>query len=1300
VSDVLSYALASLGCGVRQTLGDRLEQTERSVLLDELAATFRSSDELKQALQDSFTRSLQCLVVGLKQAWLMMETGGEHDYCEAFGELRSQFVTDLEIDPQTLLAFLDGFFLDYDTALDGVDPSLGLEEMSDAAFFNALLDSGNGDPDELAPRASAGLRKAWIEEIGLEEEHPIVLLAGWRDIFAEGLHFHFTEFCRHHPSWSRYLELLKPMALDREGLRAITTRDEKLQARLERIRQLIERADTYRSAMGEIVPNLEWLFDIADRLEEVEETAESDLLRGKTIASTDLPKIVAVGVGKVHSALNTNAVGRLSDVLTELSPGVRDVLRRARRDFRRCHWGGDDYGEASLQLAGAMLPVAGPGAAERYYREAGAFGADGGTVEFSLFLTELLSGEFEMALKHLLSAAEQAPDRYALFDFERYKPQAILGAGGGGPSFLVEVDGERAIVKSLWDPVSVVDPRPGLKPLAMLHKQGSKGLAQLLHLGVNLKEFPYVTTAFVEGDDFDNFREARGGTVPHEQVCMLGDLALDALAGIHAAGFTHNNLKPNNLIVGAGEEGLEVTLLDPCVPNVLLSAPGRVKNIRRLMAWSCTGRVIAEEFAAYTAPEVVTGGLDKASPQSDMFALGGVLYRLATGTQPRPFNPAALPGPLRPIVSRCLAAQPSDRPGSLDEIRQALELASQQSADEPVAVATAPAPAPDVLGAPPAAPPPATAPALDDPFAQPASADPFAQAPTADPFAQPASADPFAQAPTADPFAQPASADPFAQAPTADPFAQPASADPFAAPAADPFAQPASADPFAQPASADPFAAPADPFAAPAGDPFAQAPTADPFAQPASADPFAQPATADPFAAPADPFAAPADPFAQGAPAADPFAAPADPFAAPADPFAQGAPAADPFAAPADPFAAPPADPFGQSAESFADPFAQPATADPFAQPAGGPFDQGAFVDPLANLVPSDPFAAVSAEDPFGGLDSFDGGDPFGGPPTGLADDEEEEALDPGEALAMLEMLMGGPSKPKPAAPSADPFAAPADPFGGGAADPFAAPADPFAAPADPFAAPADPFAAPADPFAAPADPFAAPADPFGGGAADPFAAPAAAADPFAAPADPFAAAAGAADPFAAAAGGGDPFAAAAGGGDPFAAAAGGGDPFAAAAGGGDPFAAAAGGGDPFAAAAAGVSDDPFAPPPGADTTDGGLWLSTEEPMSAQTMPPPAAKKPTKKRKKPDDAGGNTFGVVISGLSLQSKKDAAVEIIMELKSCSRAEAADMCRSPVVPVFKNVSESEANQAKDMFKAAKVNCRVTSKKKRRR
>ncbi|MGE4143259.1 MAG: hypothetical protein AB7N76_21680 [Planctomycetota bacterium] len=1263
MSEALSYALATLGCGVRNVLGEQLAEAgqpvSREELVKDLVATFRGAEELKNAIGDAYTRALQSLVIGLKQAWLLMETGGEVDYCEAFGELRQRFVEDEGIDPPLLLSFLDGFFIDYDTALDAAEAVLQIDELSDEDFLGALLGAGEGDAAEQAARATAAIRAALTGEgVGLEEEHPIVRLGCWSDLLADGLHFHFSELCRRHPSWSRYLEGFKPNTLDREEGRAIAKQDDAALERLRRVRGLIERREEYRRNFGEIIPNLEWLFDIADRLEEVEENVESDLLKGRAIAATDLPKIVAVGVSKVHTALNTKPVGQLSDVLTELTPGVRDVLRRARRDFRRCHWSGGDYGEAALQLAGAMLPVAGPGAAERYYREAGAFGGDRGTVEFSLFLTEMLSGDFEAALKHLLQAAEAAPDRFQIFDFQRYQPQAILGAGGSGPTFLVETDGERAVVKSLWDPVSSVDPRPALKPLALLHKQGVPGLAQLLHLGVNLKEFPYVTSAFVEGDDFDSVLEARGGKVPHMQVCMLGGLAARRLQGIHEAGSVHRNLKPHNLIMGVGEEGLEVTLLDPCIPNVMLAAPGRVANIRRLMAWSCTGRVIAEDFAAYTAPEVVRGGLEAATPLSDIYSLGGVLYRLATGLAPRQPNIAALPSPLRPVLERCLSPRPEQRPATAEELADLLDRAADEPEEEtpppPVARASSTAVAP------PPPPPPAASGGFD-PFAGglPGMGGGAALAP--DPFAPPPAGH--------DPFGAPAGHDPFAGGLPGDPFAGHGAAgagvaDPFAAPGA----FPGGGDPFAGAGAgvADPFAAPG---AFPGGDPFAA-----PGAFPGGGDPFAGHGGGDPFAGHGG----------GGAPAFAP-------------------PGGDPFAAP-----------FPGGGDPFAAPF--PGGGDPFAAPfPGGAGDP--FADPLAALVPADPFAAIGmAEDPFASHDPFPeyGGQGYGGAGAAVEEEEDEdelEAMDPGEALAMLESMMGPSTKKKPApqkqAPPqqqrrADPygtvapqsFGAPGDPFAamGGGGDPFAGGGgDPFAmGGGDPYAMGGDdPFAAMGggDPFAAAGagDPFAA----MGGG--DPFAA-MGGGDPFAAAAggDPFAAAAGG-DPFAAAAGG-DPFAAAAGG-DPFAAAAGG-DPFAAAAG-GDPFAAAAGG-DPFAAAA---GHDPFSAPPGAETSAGGLWLSADEAPAPQPPPKkaaaPAAAKPKKKK-----GGGEaaSYGVVISGLGLKSKKDAAVKVVMQIKSCSEGEAQDLCRASVVPVLKAVGKEEAEEAEALFKAAGITCRVTSKKRR--
>jgi ribosomal protein L7/L12 len=75
------------------------------------------------------------------------------------------------------------------------------------------------------------------------------------------------------------------------------------------------------------------------------------------------------------------------------------------------------------------------------------------------------------------------------------------------------------------------------------------------------------------------------------------------------------------------------------------------------------------------------------------------------------------------------------------------------------------------------------------------------------------------------------------------------------------------------------------------------------------------------------------------------------------------------------------------------------------------------------------------------------------------------------------------------------------------------------------------------------------------------------------------------------------------------------------------------------------------------------------------------------------------YGLVVSGLALKSKKEAAIAIICEVRGISKDEAYDLCRSPVVPVLKRVTKEEAEAAAEKFKAAKVNCRITERKDRR-
>ncbi|MCW8140636.1 MAG: hypothetical protein KIT58_17180, partial [Planctomycetota bacterium] len=550
-SDALRFTLATLAAGVRALHGDALQDTPREEMLEDLSHIFGGPDELKGALEEAFERSLQTLVIGLKQAWLVgsMETADGRDLCEAFGEhLRGPFAAESGLEGRLFIDFLDGFFLDYDTAREAGPALLGLPDMDGAQLFGQLLDAGGVVPaHELAARATEAIQRGLIEHAQLEEEHPIIRFGCWQDLLADGLHWHFTDVVRGHPSWSRYLDATDPERLDRVEARAIASRDDEGRERVTLLRDLGARRALDQERTGEVLPNREWLFDVADRLEEVEEAVESDLLKGKPISGHDLPKIVAAAVAKIHDRLGTTPVGRLSDAMAQPAPGAVDVLRRARRDFRRSHWQGPDYGDAALQLAGALLPLVGPRAAERYYREAAAFGADRATAEYGLFLVELFSQDFPAALEHLKVAAALSPERFAPFDMTRYPPRAILGAGGGGPVFLVDrpegEPGEEAVVKCLWDAVRVVDPRPGLKPLAELARAGVGGFPRLLHLGVHLKEFPYVVTANIEGDDLDRFREMRGGDTPGSVVAMIGEKVAGTLRDLHAAGLVHNNLK-------------------------------------------------------------------------------------------------------------------------------------------------------------------------------------------------------------------------------------------------------------------------------------------------------------------------------------------------------------------------------------------------------------------------------------------------------------------------------------------------------------------------------------------------------------------------------------------------------------------------------------------------------------------------------------------------------------------------------------------------------------------------------------
>jgi Protein kinase domain len=167
-----------------------------------------------------------------------------------------------------------------------------------------------------------------------------------------------------------------------------------------------------------------------------------------------------------------------------------------------------------------------------------------------------------------------------------------------------------------------------------------------------------------------------------EAVTRYGVQIADALAHAHDRQVVHRDLKGANVVIT--HDG-RVKVLDFGLARRLEQAT--VDAITRAQASVERDRAIAGTLP-YMAPEVLTG--ETASYQSDIWALGVLLYEAATGQLPfegstsyglsaailhelpRPL-PASVPPGLTAVIMRCLTKDLKDRFQRASEIRSALE---------------------------------------------------------------------------------------------------------------------------------------------------------------------------------------------------------------------------------------------------------------------------------------------------------------------------------------------------------------------------------------------------------------------------------------------------------------------------------------------------------------------------------------------------------------------------------------------------------------------------------------------------
>jgi serine/threonine-protein kinase len=179
----------------------------------------------------------------------------------------------------------------------------------------------------------------------------------------------------------------------------------------------------------------------------------------------------------------------------------------------------------------------------------------------------------------------------------------------------------------------------------------------------------YIVTEFIDGQTLKDFLAAR--PIAYPEVAALIALEISgALAHAHAAGIIHRDVKPENVMIR--KDGV-LKLMDFGIAQVV--------DLQRM---TVTGQLLGSP--AYMAPELIEGkALDF---RTDVFAVGIMLYQLATGSlpfsgknphevlrrivegkfaEPRTLNRRVSDGLAR-ILARALARQPGDRYPSLDAL--------------------------------------------------------------------------------------------------------------------------------------------------------------------------------------------------------------------------------------------------------------------------------------------------------------------------------------------------------------------------------------------------------------------------------------------------------------------------------------------------------------------------------------------------------------------------------------------------------------------------------------------------------
>jgi len=202
-----------------------------------------------------------------------------------------------------------------------------------------------------------------------------------------------------------------------------------------------------------------------------------------------------------------------------------------------------------------------------------------------------------------------------------YEVRRLIARGGMGEVYLGErADGHydsQVAIKLMRDPDSSLMHGRFDAERRILASLDHPHLAKLLDAGHTAEGLPYFVMELVDGQPIDAYCDAQQLGVD-ERLALFRSVC-EVVQYAHSKGVIHRDLKPANILVTH----------DGVVKLVDFGIAKRVAANDDNPATATTQRVLTPEYAS---PEQVRG--EPASPASDIYGLGVVLYRLLTGVSP------------------------------------------------------------------------------------------------------------------------------------------------------------------------------------------------------------------------------------------------------------------------------------------------------------------------------------------------------------------------------------------------------------------------------------------------------------------------------------------------------------------------------------------------------------------------------------------------------------------------------------------------------------------------------------------